>query len=179
MGNFQQQAFSAGRVLIVSRPVSAARCKTARINVGASNAPDRERAVTSRKTAVAVQSEIIVMHVGQKMDDGSIYAGISPDTGKTMFAAQADVSLSVTFNQAQDCAAAMIAHGRRDWRVPSRGELKVMFDNLAAIGGFDRGKWYRSATQETNFSAWCQNFGDGRQKQMGDEMPFALRCVRG
>src|SRR6185436_18587408 len=92
---------------------------------------NRERAVTSRKTAVAVESEIIVMPIGQRMEDGSVYAGISPDTGKTMFASQADVSLSVTFDQAQDCSGALIAHGRRDWRVPSRGELKVMFDNLA------------------------------------------------
>src|SRR4051794_158598 len=41
---------------------------------------------------------------GDKMPDGTIYAGISPDTGKPMFAASADAKLTMTFNEAKEYA---------------------------------------------------------------------------
>src|SRR5271163_4912245 len=75
--------------------------------------------------------------VGDKMRDGTVLAGISPDTNKPMYATPADASLTMTFNEATEYAAKLDAHGHKDWRVPTKAELNVLFNNRAAIGGFD------------------------------------------
>jgi hypothetical protein len=74
--------------------------------------------------------------VGDRMADGTIYAGVSPDTGRPMYTTPADESGLHEQYEAKKHAYRMDAHGHRDWRVPSKGELKVLFDNRAAIGGF-------------------------------------------
>jgi hypothetical protein len=69
---------------------------------------------------------------GDKMPDGSIFAGISPDTGKQMFAMPADAGVSLTFNQAAKYAKTLNGKnrlGHDDWRVPTEAELHVLFEN--------------------------------------------------
>ena len=61
--------------------------------------------------------------VGDKMPDGTVLAGISPDTNKPMYATPADASLMMTFNEATEYAAKLDAHGHKDWRVPTKAEL--------------------------------------------------------
>ena len=58
----------------------------------------------------------------------------------------------MTFNEAADYAAKLDAHGLHDWRVPTKGELNVLFNNRAAIGGFNvsgspPGGWYWSSSR--------------------------------
>jgi hypothetical protein len=115
---------------------------------------------------------------GDRMADGTVYAGVSQDTGKAMYATPADAPLTYTFNQAQKYAAKLDAHGHQDWRVPTKGELNVLFQNRAAIGGFDisgsnPAGWYWSSSQD-DYSAWGQRFSDGHQ--YNDDS--SLRCVR-
>src|SRR5262245_927314 len=78
--------------------------------------------------------------IGQKMPDGTIYAGTSPLTGKAMYTMPADASsLTCAFNEAQQCVRDLNsknAHSHKDWRLPSKEELNVLFNNRAAIGGF-------------------------------------------
>ena len=84
-----------------------------------------------------------VPKVGDKMLDGTVFAGISPETSKPMYATPADAPLTRmfnkarTFNKAQKYAAKLNAHGHKDWRVPTKAELNVLFNNRAAIGGFN------------------------------------------
>jgi hypothetical protein len=80
---------------------------------------------------------------GDKMPDGTVFAGISPDTNKPMYASPADASLTMTFNDARKYAAQLDAHGNKDWRVPTMAELNVLFNNRAAIGAV-RHKWFQS-----------------------------------
>lgn len=120
--------------------------------------------------------------VGQRMPDGSIYAGISPDTGKPFFAAPADAPLTYTFNQARDYATAFDAHGHKDWRVPTRSELNVLFENRAAIGGFKvsgsyPAGWYWSSSRYDP-DTWAQRFSDGDQRLNYRCLASSLRCVR-
>ena len=53
------------------------------------------------------------------MPDGTVLAGISPDTNKPMYATPTDASLAMTFNEAQDYATKLDVHGHKDWRVPA------------------------------------------------------------
>jgi len=120
---------------------------------------------------------------GDKIPDGTVYAGISPDTGKAMFALPADASLTMTFNEAQKYAATLDTHGHRDWRVPTKAELNVLFNNRAAIGGFNisgsvPAGWYWSVSQINRWSAWDQRFEDGVQDSYAKDDHCSLRCVR-
>jgi uncharacterized protein DUF1566 len=123
--------------------------------------------------------------IGDEMEDGTIYAGISPNTHEAMYATPADAPLTYTFNQAQKYAKKLDAHGHKDRRVPSKGELNVLFQNRAAIGGFDASgsdpaEWYWSASL-VNYGfdvAWAQRFSDGYQYDNTRRNDSSLRCVR-
>jgi len=106
--------------------------------------------------------------IGDKMPDGTVYAGISPDTNKPMYAPPADAPFTCTFNEARLYAAATPAHGHHDWRVPTKGELNVLFNNRAAIGGFNEtgsypAGWYWSSSPTSPQRAVGECFRDGRQ----------------
>jgi len=116
--------------------------------------------------------------IGEKMPDGTVFAGISPDTNQPMYTTPADVPLTITFHQANKYAAKVDMHGHKDWRVPTKAELNVLFNNRAAIGGFeDSAGWYWSASHY-GWSARMQRFSDGCDVLNNKENPAALRCVR-
>ncbi len=120
---------------------------------------------------------------GDKMPDGTVFAGISPDTNKPMYATPADASLTMKFNEAKEYAAKLDAHGHKDWHVPTKAELNVLFNNRAAIGGFnvtgsDLAGWYWSASPRNEWYAWGQRFSDGYQLYTSKVYPSAVRCVR-
>jgi len=121
--------------------------------------------------------------IGDKMPDGTVFAGISPETNKPMYATPADASLTMTFNDAKGYAAQLDAHGHKDWRVPTKAELNVLFNNRAAIGGFDvtgsyPAGWYWSASPYYLWNAWGQRFSDGCQHNYDKGNHSAVRCVR-
>jgi len=121
--------------------------------------------------------------VGDKMLDGTVFAGISPDTNKPMYATPADASLTMTFNEAKEYAAKLDAHSHHDWHVPTKNELNVLFNNRAAIGGFDvtgsyPAGWYWSASPHFIWHAWGQRFSDGSQLDHLKGSHSAVRCVR-
>jgi hypothetical protein len=124
--------------------------------------------------------------IGAVMPDGTIHAGMSPDTGKAMFTTLRDAPLPCTFTQAGEYASNLDLHDHTDWRVPSKAELNVLFQNRAAIGGFDATvsdprSWYWSSSRGVHhYSGWAQRLSDGYQYyRIYNEWPSALRCVRG
>jgi hypothetical protein len=120
---------------------------------------------------------------GDRMPDGTVFAGISPDTNKPMYATPADASLTMKFNEAQEYAAKLDAHNHKDWRVPTQAELNVLFNNRAAIGGFNvtgsnPAGWYWSATPYLIWYAWGQRFSDGPQSYHYKDNLSSVRLVR-
>jgi hypothetical protein len=120
---------------------------------------------------------------GDKMPDGTVFAGVSPDTGKPMYATPADAPLTMRWKAAMEYAAKLDAHGQDDWRVPTKSELNVLFNNRAAIGGFDESGsspagWYGSSSQYDGSYAWDQRFSDGVQYNDTKYGDSSLRCVR-
>jgi hypothetical protein len=121
--------------------------------------------------------------VGNKMRDGTVYAGISPDTNKPMYVTPADASRTMKFNEAQEYASKLDAHGHKDWRVPTKAELNVLFNNRAAIGRFYIGGsnpsgWYWSSSQNDKWNAWSQRFSDGLHDYRSMNSPWSVRPVR-
>jgi hypothetical protein len=74
---------------------------------------------------------------GGRMSDGTIYAGISPDSGARMYTTPADAPDVYSWTAAIEYCRTLTASGHNDWRVPSIGELAVQFSNRAEIGAFN------------------------------------------
>jgi hypothetical protein len=124
------------------------------------------------------------LQIGAGMPGGAVYAGISPDTGGPMYTTPNDSPLMCTFDDAARYAKTFDAHGRRDWRMPTKAELNVLFDNRAAIGNFDTtgsdsAGWYWSSSRTLGYGAWAQRFSDGCHYASFQLSRLALRCVRG
>jgi hypothetical protein len=122
--------------------------------------------------------------IGDTMPDRTIYAGVSPDTGRPMYTTPKDSGLCGEWRKAMDHAAGLDAHGHKDWRAPTKAELKVLFTHCAAIGNFNEtgsipGGWYWSSMQYGQYYAWAQRFSDGHQDYLGKPDAASLRCVRG
>lgn len=124
---------------------------------------------------------------GDVMPDGTIYAGISPDTGMPMYAMPQDAPLTYTFDQAREYASAMETHGHTDWRLPSKTELDVLFQNRqrgALKGTFnEQGDfvtvWYWSSTNSLPDHATIERFSDGKRSAEWKASIASVRLVRG
>jgi hypothetical protein len=130
--------------------------------------------------------------IGDRMPDGTVYAGISPDTGKPMYTTPADAPLTYTFNQAKQYAETLDARGHKDWRVPTEGELNVLWENrdkcklkgtFNETGLYPAGWHWSSSTDHFLWMnllyAFCQRFSDGFQYIAAKYAEIPLRCVRG
>lgn len=135
----------------------------------------------------AVAAGKAALEVGDKMEDGTIFAGISPNTNQPMYALPADASLTRTFNEAKEYAATAVdAKGNKGFRVPTKEELNVLFQNrekgalkgtFNLTGSYSDG-WYWSSTSYTDDGAWCQRLSDGRQYGTNRNHLLSVRCVR-
>jgi hypothetical protein len=121
--------------------------------------------------------------IGDKVADGTVYAGTSPDTNKPLYTTPADAPSVYTWNAGEKYCSALQTSDHKDWRVPAKNELKVLFQNRAAIGNFDETGsnpvgWYWSSSPYYGLDAWAQCFSDGSQDYYSRESDSSLRCVR-
>jgi len=134
--------------------------------------------------------EALYVAPADEMEDGSVFVGISPDTGRPFYATIADAPLTYTADQAEKYAKNLSAHGHKDWRVPTKGEVREMFNNRAAIGGFNLSDdissgWYRAASPPSYVprifrdSSFAKRFSDGTETDYLNSKSTSLRCVRG
>lgn len=145
---------------------------------------------------------------GMTMPDRTVYVGLSPDTGRPFYTKRLDASGAMNWRCAAEFAKACRANGHCDWRMPTIGELEVMFNNQSAIGGFGN-DWYLSSSKthirrREKKGGLCilndgvvvhafeqfgpekiidavrvQRFQDGIVSSSDDTGLYKLRCVRG
>lgn len=121
--------------------------------------------------------------VGQKMRDGTIFAGISPDTKLPLYTTPDDAFYLMNWHQGMNYAKDLRAHGRSDWRLPTPAELDLLFTNRVAIGDFDNSdlpdcSWYWSSAEYRYYEAHDQRFTDGLRSVHSKTLLSAVRCVR-
>lgn len=134
--------------------------------------------------------------VGERMPDGTVYAGLSPDTGRPMYALAWDIPLSMTWKQAMEYAANLEGsavdgadHPKGTFRLPTRKELTAMLEHRDKIGGFgEKGSlasgWYWSSTLPHKQShprqhfSWAARADDDRRGWYMQALPLSARLVR-
>ncbi|MBA4173676.1 MAG: hypothetical protein C0511_13755 [Hyphomicrobium sp.] len=123
--------------------------------------------------------------VGDRMEDGTIFGGISPDTNKPMYVRPVDESLTMKWKQAMDYAVGFEGHGKPvgTFRVPTDRELNMLFQNRAKIGGFNVSRsypaeWYWSSSPYDYDNRKVQSFYDGFQDRNCKVNHSSVRLVR-
>jgi hypothetical protein len=127
-------------------------------------------------------------NIGDKMDDGTIFAGISPETKRPMFVLPHDASLTMTFNEAQKYARQLDVCGHQDWRLPTVSELNVLYQNKGKgflkgtfnESGNDREGWYFASPKFLGYNDELheQRFSDGSRDWILRSINSSVRFVR-
>lgn len=131
--------------------------------------------------------------IGDRVEDGTIFVGISPDSNKPFYAAAADAPLVMTWKQTAKYAAASEEGGHHDWRVPSKTELEVLYRHREAgslkdsfnNSGSDFAGWYWSSTEypggDSDPAALMKDFSHGFKEWACTTkgMCASVRLVRG
>ncbi|MCL2804563.1 MAG: DUF1566 domain-containing protein [Treponema sp.] len=78
---------------------------------------------------------------------------------------------------AQICAS-MEINGYKDWFLPSKDELDLLYKNIIQKERGESSGWYWSSSQTSNRDAWGQNFRDGRQASHFKSDTYRFRAIR-
>jgi Protein of unknown function (DUF1566) len=133
----------------------------------------------------ALLSETANQKPGDRMGDGTVYADTSPDTRKSLFVTPTDAPGTYNWDKGKKYCETLESHGHKDWRLPTDRELSGLYNNRAAVGGFNETgsipvDWYWSSTEhryQLDY-AWYQRFSDGDRGVIHKETPSSVRCVR-
>ena len=103
---------------------------------------------------------------------------INPIIGKTykienIEVAEKDFPNQMNWQSAKD-ACESLGNG---WRLPTKDELNVLYENKYNIGVFAK-KFYWSSTEYDDVSAWSQNFFDGFYWYNDKAKNYYVRAVR-
>lgn len=91
----------------------------------------------------------------------------------------ADAPTLMTWDEAIKYAADLPhEEGSLPWRLPTKDELNLMYENREAIGGFDLTGWYWSSSPVNYNFAWVQRFSDGLQCNHFRVYVNSVRVVR-
>jgi hypothetical protein len=118
------------------------------------------------------------------MPDGTIYAGISCDTGRPLFTTPVDLPEIMVWFDAMRIASRAMLHGHGDWRVPTSRQLDLLYQNHEAIGGFNESGfasegWYWSSVSPLYGLVWARRFRDGNSDTASKLSLISVRLVRG
>jgi hypothetical protein len=63
------------------------------------------------------------------------------------------------------------------WHLPTKTELKVLYEHRNVVGGFAKDDYWSATEQDIN-SAWIQGFGNGDQDRYNKYSKLSVRAVR-
>ena len=136
-----------------------------------------------------VNSEKGFSQIGTKMDDGTVYAGISPVTGEGLYVAPQPSPEPGYFKwqEAMEYAEELDAHNYSDWRLPTKEEFRVLKTNqykgalkdlFDKKGNYPTGHYWSSDENFHRDSAYVQKFGDYGSGDFSKACSGYVRAVR-
>jgi Protein of unknown function (DUF1566) len=159
------------------------------INIGGqvritSGSPAAGKVLTSDEGGVASWFSPSVAHyIGESYGGGIVYY-ITPDALHGLIAETQDQGFYTWYN-ALDLVSVSANHslaGKNfaDWRLPTKNELRLLFSQESAVGGFANGNdYYWSSSWTDDGNVWCLNFRyDNYQFVFFDNHPHYVRAVR-
>ena len=131
--------------------------------------PKKKETTTPPKTAPKK------LALGQEYQGGVIaYLTVTGDHG--MLVSTKEVG-SLNWEKAQKVCAAYKVGQYGGWRLPSKDELNIIYQNRQHIGNYSK-EVYWSATEDGKNNAWAQNFANGNQTKSNKQSTNAVRAVR-
>ena len=99
--------------------------------------------------------------------EGGQYMEVSGELGKA------------NWDEAATAARNFRGGGFNDWRLPTRTELELMYQNLKRrnLGGFNNERYW-SSTENNPYNAWNQDFSDGRRSFNYKTDSYRFRVIR-
>ncbi|MGZ4994331.1 MAG: Lcl C-terminal domain-containing protein [Methylobacter sp.] len=94
-------------------------------------------------------------------------------SGHGLEAKAADEPDTLTWSAAM---AATRAYGS-GWHLPNKNELNLLYQQKTVVRGFTN-DYYWSSSEDGNYDAWLQDFGDGQQSHDGKDTALRVRAVR-
>jgi len=108
------------------------------------------------------KSDMSNIQIGDTCDDGSKFLGSHPNFGwQGFYVTDTNQSTNSNWSNAVNLCNNLNRHGHTDWYLPALMELRLLYENKDAIGGFTTSVYWSST--EYNSVAWNQYFDDGFQ----------------
>lgn len=124
--------------------------------------------------------------IGAVAADGSLFAGLSPETNTLLFVMPHSAGVRKTFNEASEYTAELCrarALGHDDWRLPTREELAYIFaikkdGPLSEAFNTSASVWYWSSSPDVESKVWQKRFDSGGEGSYTSTDSVSVCCVR-
>lgn len=130
--------------------------------------PEKPKQNSTSNTAVKIS-------LGQEYG-GGIVIYVNPKGDHGMIVSSKEVG-SVDWEKAQKICAAYKVGSFGSWRLPSKDELNIIYQNRKFLGTYNKGNYW-SSTEEGKNSATVINFANGNQGKSNKQSANAVRAVR-
>lgn len=127
-------------------------------------------------------------YVGKQMPDGTIFAGLSPTTGRPLYATASDAPLRLDFKAAAAYARKLSEGRHNNWRQPSRKEWRLLHNNkdkgalkkAFPFGAKPPQDWYWAGDAGNVCYGSAFRFRDGKSGNTDHSKtaPTSVHCVR-
>ncbi len=117
--------------------------------------------------------------IGSKYQGGIIFHWLDAMGKHGVIAAEKDLPGTYKWEDARRACDSLTLNGYKDWRLPTREEIGVLYANKVIVGGFENG-YYWSLTMyegDTN-NAFFQSFVYGDRKLTSKSKQMHVRAVR-
>lgn len=95
--------------------------------------------------------------------------------GDTCYEVSLAISGYFSFNESQEIIELIFG---KDWRMPTREELNLIYRNLRGAGQILDKEYYWSSTSYKDDFVWCQYFGDGGQVEWSKNYHEKVCAIR-
>lgn len=141
-----------------------------------------QEAVAEQANWHPVYSADAPLQIGMLMPNGTIFAGISPDTRQPYYTTKADVNEFLPFTKAREFCMKLSSYDNGNWRLPTTQEMDNLYARRQEIGGFNTNaegaaSWHWSSGSRL-FTAGMKKFTDGAWYNVGKTVSANIRCVR-